>query len=123
MQLIEEVDIFLPSLNEAQGLTGETSPEGCLEALFARCPNRVIIKLGEAGSIAKTKEGVFKYSALDTTGAGDCINAGIIWGLLKNWDILRTLRFANALAAIVISRPREEGYPLLEEMEEYLVKW
>lgn len=127
MRLLEGVDIFLPSLNEAQALTGETSSQGCLESLFVRCPNGVIIKMGEAGSIAKTKEGVFQQSAfpvlaLDTTGAGDCFNAGIVLGLLRNWGINKTLRFANALAAIVISRPREEGYPALGEVEEYLDK-
>lgn len=125
MRLVEGVDIFLPSLNEAQALTGESSPEGCLESLFARCANCVIIKMGEAGSIARTKEGIFQQSAFpvspfDTTGAGDCFNAGVILGLLRNWDVHRTLRFANALAAMVISCPREVGYPVLSEVEEYL---
>jgi len=127
MRLLEEVDIFLPSLNEAQALTGEDSPEGCLEALFAGCPNQVIIKMGEAGSIAKTKDGVFRQSAfavvpLDTTGAGDCFNTGVIFGLLRGWDTPKILRFANALAAIVISRRGEDRYPALHEVEEYLDK-
>jgi len=128
MQLLEEVDIFLPSLNEAQALTGESSPHGCLERLFARCPNQVIIKLGAAGSIAKTKEGVFHQSAfpvlpLETTGAGDCFNTGVIFGLLRKWDTPKILRFANALAAIVISRQGRDRYPTLGEIEEYLHKW
>ena len=125
MQLLKRVDIFLPSLNEAQALTGENSPEGCLESLFARCASCVIIKMGEAGSIARTREGVFPHWAfpvfpLDTTGAGDSFNAGVVFGLLKDWDIRQTQRLANAVAAMVISRPREGGYPLLSEVEEYL---
>jgi ribokinase len=125
MRLLEGVDVFLPSLNEAQALTGERSPEGCLEGLSARCPHRVIIKMGEAGSIATTEAGIAQQSAfpvapVDTTGAGDCFNVGVIWGLLRNWDIDETMRFANGLAAIVISRPRAVGYPLLGEVEEYL---
>jgi len=128
MRLLEGVDIFLPSLNEAQALSGEGSPEGCLEALFARCPNQVIIKLGEAGSRAKTREGVFRQPAfpvlpLDTTGAGDCFNTGVIFGLLRGWDMPQILRFANALAAIVISRRGSDRYPALGEVEEYLHKW
>lgn len=124
-RLLEGVDIFLPSLNEAQALTGESSPEDCLESLFARCPNCVVIKMGEAGSIARTREGVFRHAAfpvspLDTTGAGDSFNAGVAFGLLRDWDVRQTLRFANALAAMVISRPRAGGYPLLSEVEEYL---
>jgi len=127
LRLLEEVDVFLPSLNEAQALTGENTPEDCLESLWhrSRRPNCVIIKMGEAGSIARTKRGIFQQPAfpvlpLDTTGAGDCFNAGVIWGLLRNWDIQETLRFANALAATVISRPREDGYPALSKVEEYL---
>jgi len=128
MQLLERVDIFVPSLNEAQALTGETSPEGCLESLFAHCSRCVIMKLGEAGSIARTKDGIFRQPAfpvlpLDTTGAGDCFNAGVMLGLLNNWEIFNMLRFANALAAIVISRPREDGCPTLREVEEYLDRW
>jgi sugar/nucleoside kinase (ribokinase family) len=125
MRLLEGVDVFLPSLNEAQALTGEVSSEACLESLFARCPNCVIMKLGEAGSIARTEEGILRHaafpvSALDTTGAGDSFNAGVIVGLVRGWDIQRTLRFANALAALVISRPRERGYPAVGEVERYL---
>jgi len=125
MQLLEGVDVFLPSLNEARALTGESAPDACLESLFGRGPKRVIIKMGSEGSIARTQEGVFlrpafRVKALDTTGAGDCFNSGILLGLLNDWDMARTLRFANALAATVISRPREEGYPTLGEVREYL---
>jgi len=123
------VDVFLPSLNEAQALTGEVAPEVCLERLFDRCPHCVIIKLGEAGCISHTREGILTQRAfpvvpLDTTGAGDCFNAGVIYGLLRDWDLGETLRFANGVAAVVISRPRERetGYPVLGEVEEFLAK-
>jgi ribokinase len=129
LQLLEEVDVFLPSLNEAQALTGERSPEGCLESLFARCPNCAIIKLGEMGSLARIREGVYRHDAfpvspLDTTGAGDAFNAGVIFGLLRDWGLDRTLQFANAVAAIVISRPRggEAGYPGPDEVYEFLAR-
>lgn len=125
MQLLEGVDVFLPSLNEAQALTSQTEPQACLEGLYARCPRRVIIKMGAAGSIARTEEGTFRQAAfpveaLDTTGAGDCFNSGIVLGLLSDWDMPRTLRFASALGAMVISRPRQQGYPAFGEVQEYL---
>jgi len=125
MQLLQGVDVFLPSLNEAQALTGQTDPRACLEALYVRSRRGVIIKMGDAGCIARTEEGTFEQpafpvEALDTTGAGDCFNSGIIVGLLSDWDMARTLRFASAVAATVISRPREEGYPTLGQVREYL---
>jgi sugar/nucleoside kinase (ribokinase family) len=127
MQLLEGVDVFLPSLNEARALTGETALEACLESLFALGPKKVIMKMGSGGSMARTQQGVFlrpafRVKALDTTGAGDCFNSGVIVGLLNDWEPARTLLFANALAAIVISRPREEGYPALGEVQAYLRK-
>lgn len=129
LQLLDRVDVFLPSLNEAQALTGEVAPEVCLERLFERCPHCVIIKLGEAGCISRTEEGILQQQAfpvvpLDTTGAGDCFNAGVIYGLLKDWGLEETLRFANGVAALAISRPREgaTGYPVLGEVEAFLAK-
>jgi ribokinase len=125
LQLVKDADVFLPSLNEAQAISGQRSPKSCLERLYEQCPGSVIIKLGEAGCIAKTKEGIFKHpafpiKALDTTGAGDSFNAGVILGLLRNWKISKTLRFANALAAMVITRPKGTGYPTFKEVENYL---
>jgi sugar/nucleoside kinase (ribokinase family) len=120
---VEHADVFLPSLNEAQALTGVVSAKDCLEILSVRCPGDVIVKLGEGGSIARTAEGVFRQPAfpvapLDTTGAGDSFNAGVIFGLLRKWAIPETLRFANAVAALVISRPGSDQrrYPTLAEV-------
>jgi len=37
---------------------------------------------------------------LDTTGAGDIFRAGLIYGALRDWDLLQTVRFASAAAAL-----------------------
>jgi ribokinase len=126
-QLVRNVNIFLPSLNEAQAISGGSSPESCLEWLYEHCPGDVIIKLGDKGCIAKTKEGTFRYpafsiEALDTTGAGDSFNVGVIFGFLSGWDIRKTLRFANAVAALAITRPRGAGYPTFQKVDDYLKK-
>lgn len=125
LRLLDRVDLFLPSLNEAQRLTGKSQPEECLELLFEHCPRLVIIKLGPRGSIAKMGEEVFYQPAfdvvpLDTTGAGDCFNAGVIYGLSQGWAVPRTLRFANATSALAISRLGEDRYPTQEDVERYL---
>jgi sugar/nucleoside kinase (ribokinase family) len=127
LQLVKNVDVFLPSLNEAQEISGESSPESCLGRLYEHCPGSVIIKLGEAGCIAKTEEGTFQHpafpiKALDTTGAGDSFNAGVIFGFLNEWGVDKTLRFANAVAAMVITRPKGTGYPTFKDVENFLRK-
>lgn len=105
-----------PSLKEAQRLTGKSQPEECLELLVEYCLRLVIVKLGPQGNVAKMGEEVFHQPVfdvvpLDTTGAGDCFNAGAIYGLLHGWDLPKTLQFGNAVAVIAISRLGEQRYP------------
>ena len=39
-------------------------------------------------------------SVIDTTGSGDIFRAGLLYGRLQTWDILTTVRFASAAAAL-----------------------
>ena len=43
----------------------------------------------------------YRIIPVDTTGAGDSFRAGIIWGLLQQWSIAKSIEFASALAALV----------------------
>jgi sugar/nucleoside kinase (ribokinase family) len=42
--------------------------------------------------------------AVDTTGAGDIFHAAFIYGLLQNWLLEQTMRFANAAAALACTK-------------------
>jgi sugar/nucleoside kinase (ribokinase family) len=57
--------------------------------------------------------------AFDTTGAGDAFNAGVLYGLSRDWEPRRILSFANAVAAITLSR-REDRYPTLGEVNRFM---
>lgn len=46
----------------------------------------------------------FPVSVVDTVGAGDAFTAGFLHGLIHNWPLGQTARFANALGSIVASR-------------------
>lgn len=124
-ELLEHVDIFLPNLDEATGLTEDaSSPLAIARELLGYGCGMVIIKLGEEGSLAINTEGVFKEKSfatktLDTTGAGDAFNAAILYGLIQEWDVDTTLRFANAEASITINRT-ENRYPTIKEVKELL---
>ena len=41
----------------------------------------------------------FRMDTVDQSGAGDAFTAGLIAGLLENWDLERTLSFAAAVGA------------------------
>lgn len=63
----------------------------------------VCCTLGEKGAVAIYKGKIYQSDAVkvrvvDTTGAGDVFHAAFIYGILKNWNIGTTLKFANYVA-------------------------
>ena len=85
-----------------------------------------IVTLGETGSFYSTERQEnlipgFKVKAYDTTGAGDVFHGSFIYGLLQNWSIDSSIRFANAAAALscrVLSGSR--GIPDLTEIQTFI---
>jgi sulfofructose kinase len=57
----------------------------------------------------------FRVPVVDTTGAGDIFHAGCIHGLLQEWPVEHTLRFAAAAAALKCERlGGRPGIPTVE---------
>lgn len=55
---------------------------------------------------------------VDTTGAGDCLNAAFAYGLASGWDTERSLRFAVRAASLSVTKfGAQDGMPTLEEVE------
>lgn len=84
------VDIFLPNLEEAQALTGQTEPQAAL-ALLARHFPLVALKCGGDGAwLAANGQVSFtpcpRVEVVDTTGAGDAFNAGFLHAFLNGED-------------------------------------
>ncbi|HEX9012445.1 MAG TPA: carbohydrate kinase family protein [Anaerolineaceae bacterium] len=103
-EALQAVDLFLPNRSEAMQLTGKDSPREAAEVLAAYCP-RVVVKLGPEGALAVSPEGYAEAPALpvqvlDTTGAGDCFNAGFLYGSLRGYDLLKCLQFGNICGGI-----------------------
>ena len=46
------------------------------------------------------KSPALKVKAIDTTGAGDAFAGAFIYGMLKNWDNKKILKFANKVAGL-----------------------
>jgi ribokinase len=51
----------------------------------------------------------FKVEAIDTVGAGDCFNGAFAVALLEGKDPWAAARFANAAAAISVTRQGRAG--------------
>jgi sulfofructose kinase len=95
--------IFADGLHEK--LTGCADHEEALRQLCRPHHRALCITVGQHGAVALAggrfvRSPGFKVEAVDTTGSGDVFRGGFIYSLLQDWDIDRTLRFANAAAAL-----------------------
>jgi len=119
-------DYFLPSLAEAQALTGRTDVQDVAAALRDAGVQTVALKLGEQGCYIQSSDGdlavpAFQVEAVDGTGSGDAWDAGFLCGLLRGWDIERAARFANAVGALCVQAiGATAGVRSLEETEAFL---
>ncbi|MGH9663761.1 MAG: ribokinase [Bryobacteraceae bacterium] len=115
-ELLARVDILTPNESEASILLGRrperiTPPDAAQWAcaLLALGPASVVLKLGEHGCFYS--DGVrelhmpgFPVEAVDTTAAGDTFNAALAIALAEDQPLERALQFANAAAAISVTR-------------------
>ena len=120
-QILPLVDVFLPSEDEARGLTGLDDPLAAARALQQASGGRVVVKLGASGCAAFGRGEEYRVSApsvrvSDTTGAGDSFNGGLMYALSTGAEWPEALRFATRLASTVVSRTSESRYPTLQEV-------
>ncbi|MBC7091483.1 MAG: sugar kinase [Nitrososphaeria archaeon] len=108
--ILKECDIASFSTEEAEFFFGTTDYEKAASLALNFGLKIVCIKLGSKGAFSMTVDGVsvlepaFKVKAVDTTGAGDGWNAGFIVGMLKNFGLRDSVRIANALGALVVTK-------------------
>ena len=104
-EILRGVDIFFPNEFEACCMTGEEDPIQMLRAFAAMGLRRVAVKLGSRGSAALWEGNTVSASAhpvtpADTTGAGDCFNAGFLSAWLGGRSPQVCLQSANICAAL-----------------------
>ncbi|MGR3485999.1 MAG: ribokinase [Paracoccaceae bacterium] len=116
--LLSLCDHVTPNETEAADLTGRpvTGPEDALAAARALLDRGVrgaaIVTLGAQGAVALTKDGTAIHvparhagPVAETTGAGDAFNGGLAVALSEGRPLREALDFANATAAISVTRP------------------
>jgi sugar/nucleoside kinase (ribokinase family) len=101
--------LLLPNEAEALHLAGAPDLERAVATLTAAGP-ALVVKLGERGALCA--EGTRRYLAepppvtvFDTTGAGDCFNAGVIAGLLGGLDLPAAVALGCAAGAASTRAP------------------
>jgi sugar/nucleoside kinase (ribokinase family) len=106
---LPHLDYFIPSLPEAQALTGLEDPLQAAEALLDAGPGVVGLKMGEQGCLIASRDTpafhipAYQVEVVDATGAGDAFAAGFVAGLWHRWDLAKTARLANAVGALCVT--------------------
>jgi sugar/nucleoside kinase (ribokinase family) len=122
--LLHAVDIFFPNRTEALALTGSDDISQAARILNETVP-AVAIKLGEEGALALRGGEALRVSpptmqVVDTVGAGDCFDAGFLYGYLKGWSLEQTLRLGVSLGSLSTRAPGgTAAQPLLLEAQDF----
>lgn len=130
-EFLSKVYMVTPNEVEAEEITGipVTDLESAKKAakyFYDKGVKKVIITLGSRGVFVSSdhKEEIvpaFKVNAIDTTGAGDAFNGGLLAGLSEGKDIWEAVRFSNALAALSVQKlGTTPSMPTREEIDAFL---
>jgi len=98
-------DLFLPSIEDSQELSGLVDPDAILDWCFEAGGQMVVLKLGSDGALYGTPEyrqriKGHRVEAVDATGAGDCFGGALLARLVAGDSLTDGVRYANAAAAL-----------------------
>ncbi|MBE6928175.1 MAG: ribokinase [Ruminococcaceae bacterium] len=87
----------------------EESARKAAEVFFAKGVENVVITMGSRGAyIHDGTHGelieAYRVKAIDTTGAGDAFNGGLLAALAEGKSLFEAARFANAVAALAVQQ-------------------
>jgi sulfofructose kinase len=109
--LLTRADAVIVSAEFARHLTAADDPDLALRRLAGDTGAALVaVTLGAEGVVAqigphRLRVPAYPVACVDATGAGDVFHAGVIYGMLHDWELERTLRFANAAAGLKCTRP------------------
>jgi len=106
-QMLPHVDYALPSLDEMAAIYPDQSPDAILARIHSRGVGTVVLKMGKDGCLlssegAQTHVPSHATEIVDTTGAGDCFDAGFIAGLAHDLSDLEAAQVGSLAAAACI---------------------
>ncbi len=110
-ETIALADYLTPNETELETLSGGgSSIEAAARRLLTRAEQTAVVTLGAQGAQIVSQQSSlavpsFAVDVVDTTGAGDAFNAGLAVGLAEGMPLAEAARFANATAALCVTKP------------------
>ena len=106
-KLLPMIDYFLPNDDEARLFTGRDDPIDQAAALAAAGAGTVVVTCGARGAVAargreRWRSAAYQTPIVDPSGSGDAFAAGLITGIVRGWDLDRSLGYASALGASAV---------------------
>ena len=100
-------DVVLPSVDDMRVIYSGLSAVEVAATLRQKGARRVVLKLGPEGCLVAGAQGTVHLPSaatevVDTTGAGDCFDAGFIAGLVNGLDDVQAAKVGNMTAAACI---------------------
>ncbi len=124
MDLLDPQDPLVPAadtiINSAASIVEQYPGADTLEhsrRLQAAGKSIVITTDGNRAIHALDRDGAYytllppQVVPIDTTGAGDSFRAGIIFGMLQEWPLPESLRWAAAVSALQVQRSLSQDHP------------
>ncbi|MDV7105137.1 sugar kinase [Vibrio sp. TH_r3] len=104
-ETIRQVDFCLPSLDEAQLLTGLDDANKIADYYLNLGAKVIVLKMGKEGAMVATADQRFtttghKVNTVDATGAGDCFSGAFLSQVVKGQSLEESLIYANCAAAL-----------------------
>jgi ribokinase len=127
-EVVALADFITPNETELEVLSGKSglTAEQAARSLLTHDGQTVVVTLGAQGAqyVRQDATGViptFKVNVVDTTGAGDAFNGGLAVALAEGKPLTEAIAFANATAALCVTRPgTTPSMPRRDEVEELL---
>jgi sugar/nucleoside kinase (ribokinase family) len=126
-KLLPMIDYFLPNDDEACVFTDQRDPVHQATALLAAGARTAIITSGARGAIAargneRWRCGAYDAPIVDASGCGDAFAAGVVTGIIRGWEMPRTLAYASALGASAVGAVgTTDGVFSADEAEAFVV--
>jgi ribokinase len=129
--LLKRISVLTPNETEAELLTGIRVTDAAAAAkacskLRSRGVGTVILTLGSRGAFLADDNGQrlvpgFKVKTVDSTAAGDIFNGALSVALAEGRTVLDAVRFANAAAALSVTRRgAQPSAPTRADIEKFL---
>ncbi|HEY4391414.1 MAG TPA: ribokinase [Paenibacillus sp.] len=129
-ELFAYVDYITPNRTELSRYSGVDADgealEPAMQRMRAKGAAHVVTTLGADGSAYLDDEGNmhnipgYKVSVVDTTGAGDCYNAGLAVSLARGQSLEESVRYAAIVSALAVTKfGAQTGMPTGEEARRF----